>query len=133
MTPREEIADIFGRIGDLCHRLAVLYQVSTLPPLDGGGHGPPSLASVRSPDPHDEPANVNAATPADCPLRNGGALYGWARDHDLVKRVSTLGTAWNYPGKITDYDRDQVAAVWQAIVAKAPPGTYPVLARKAVR
>jgi hypothetical protein len=145
VTPREEMSHLHSVIADAHARLAVLYlEVAAAPPRihqpppaaprgpSGYPIGSPADELERERMEHDEPPNVNAAPPP-CPLKNGGALYGWAKDHDLVKRVSTLGKAWDYPGKITEYDPDQVAAVYHEIASKAPPGAYPVQQRRGVR
>jgi hypothetical protein len=76
--------------------------------------------------PADGAPKLHQAVPATCPLRNGGALYGWAKDHDLVKRVDTLGKAWGHPERMVDWDAVQVAGVYNEIVAKAPAGAYPI-------
>lgn len=113
MTAREEIADIHSRLATLHARLAVLYR-------EGAGSPPAE---------HDEPADVQAVTPtaartSDCPLRTGGALYGWSKDHSIVNRVNLLGRSRGYPQRMLDWSPDQVADIYHEVVSKGRPGQF---------
>jgi hypothetical protein len=122
--------------GDALVELGLLFSELETP---AAGAAPPSRPKLATPPPvehDDEPANVNADP---CPLKKGGALYGWAKDHNLVNRINLIGQSRQYPERMVDWDSDQVADVYHEIVSKSPPGKYPVSSgpaqhsRKAVR
>lgn len=128
MTAREEIADIYGRVGDLFHRLAALYHETA------GLPGPPGQVRVYAappppvPDPHEEPDNVNATG------MDGRDYYDWVMGQPaasvLRRRLQDMGKAKGWGWDLKKWTVQQVAESRQLKDAKMPSDGA---RRKAVR
>ena len=122
MTTREEIADIFGRLGDHFHRLAVLYQPPPAPP--GGKVPPPPIPATRDQPPaahqvHEEPANVQAGDDG----MDGRAYYLDIKgDQATLRRVQAIGKSIGYGWQVSGWTPEMVADVRRRLEAKMPGG-----------
>lgn len=107
MTTREEIADIFGRMGDLCHRLAVLYRETAPPPRAPAAPPPPAG--------DDEPPDVQADD--ERPPADGRQLLGWANRQvpDARPAILNWGARQGIREKVVNWRPDQVRSCYQHV------------------
>jgi hypothetical protein len=75
-------------------------------------------------------ADTPPATPAPSPVpistngapSSGRALYAWAKDNNLVRRLLSVGTNLGFASRVIDWSPSEVSRAWEELTA-APTST----------